>query len=136
MKTFTIEQLRGLDPCSGGYKWYGNNIKTENIREIFLQLNDHRPDWARWLFKRLINKEQSVKIAVFAAELVLHIFEDKYPKDKRPRKAIEAAKAHIKDPSKKNAAAADADAAAADAAAAAADADAAAAAADADAADA
>ena len=34
----------------------------------------------------------SVKLAIFAAELVIKNFEDKYPNDKRPREAIEAAK--------------------------------------------
>ena len=86
------------------------------------------------------------KTAIFAAESVLHIFEMKHPDDKRPRKAIEAAKAYLKGDINRDelrearvaAAAADAaaDAAAADAAAAdAAAADAAAYAADAAAAD-
>lgn len=35
------------------------------------------------------------KTAIFAAESVLHIFENKYPNDKRPRKAIAAAKAYL-----------------------------------------
>jgi hypothetical protein len=41
-------------------------------------------------------KEDSVALAVFAAEQVLSIFEKKYPKDKRPRKAILAAKNYLK----------------------------------------
>jgi len=44
----------------------------------------------------------SVKWAVACAKHVLHIFEEKYPYDKRPRKAIEAASNWIKDPSEKN----------------------------------
>ena len=47
-------------------------------------------------------KEDSVELAIFAAEEVLHIFEKKYPNDKRPREAIEAAKAYLKDPTDKN----------------------------------
>lgn len=35
------------------------------------------------------------KTAIFAAESVLHIFEKKHPDDKRPRKAIEVAKAYL-----------------------------------------
>jgi len=49
--------------------------------------------------------------AIFAAEQVLGIYEKKYPEDGRPRKAIEAAKAWIKNPfeeTKKAAYAADA----------------------------
>ena len=44
-------------------------------------------------------KEESVKLAIFSAELVIDIYEKQYPNDDRPRKAIEAAKAYLKDPS-------------------------------------
>ena len=44
-------------------------------------------------------KEDSVSLAIFAAELVIDIYEKKYPKDDRPRKAIEAAKEWLKNPS-------------------------------------
>jgi hypothetical protein len=70
-------------------------------------------------------KEDSVSLAIFAAEMVIGLFEARYPADDRPRKAIEAAKSWLKDPSAADAAAraaADAAADAADAAAYAADA--------------
>ena len=44
-------------------------------------------------------KEESVKLAIFAAELVIDIYEKKYPNDDRPRKAIEAAKGWLENPS-------------------------------------
>ena len=44
-------------------------------------------------------KEDSVKLAVYAAELVIGIYEKRYPNDDRPRKAIKAAKAYLKNPS-------------------------------------
>ena len=47
-------------------------------------------------------KKDSVELAIYAAELVVDIFEKKYPKDKRPRLAIEMAKTYIKNPTKKN----------------------------------
>jgi hypothetical protein len=50
-------------------------------------------------------KEDSVAMAIFSAELVIDIFEKKYPNDDRPRKAIEAAKKWLKDPTDKNSAA-------------------------------
>ena len=43
-------------------------------------------------------KPDSVKLAVFAAELVLPNFEQVYPSNNRPRKAIEAAKAWLNNP--------------------------------------
>ncbi len=51
-------------------------------------------------------KEDSVSLAIFAAEQVIDIFEKKYPNDDRPRKAIEAAKAWLISPTEENARAA------------------------------
>ena len=62
-------------------------------------------------------KEDSVSLAIFAAELVIDIYEKKYPKDDRPRKAIEAAKEWLKNSSTNAYAAANAAANAANAAA-------------------
>ena len=51
-------------------------------------------------------KEHSVRLAVYAARQVLSIYEEEYPGDDRPRRAIEAAEAYLKDPSNKTARAA------------------------------
>ena len=45
------------------------------------------------------SKHLSVYIAVAFAEEVLHLFEERYPKDLRPREAIEAAKRYLDNPS-------------------------------------
>jgi hypothetical protein len=47
-------------------------------------------------------KKDSVALAIYAAELVIDIYEKQYPNDDRPRKAIEAAKAWTKHPTEKN----------------------------------
>ena len=47
-------------------------------------------------------KKDSVALAIYSAELVIHNFEKKYPEDKRPRLAIEAAIKWSKNPTKKN----------------------------------
>ena len=59
----------------------------------------------------------SIALAIYSAELVIKYFEDKYPDDKRPRKAIQAARKYLKNPTLKNKNAADAAAHAAHAAA-------------------
>ena len=51
-------------------------------------------------------KKDSVALAIYAAKLVLHIYEEGYSKDKRPRKAIAAAVRYLKNPTEKNMAAA------------------------------
>ena len=47
-------------------------------------------------------KTDSVKLAIFAAEQVIDIFEKYNKEDKRPREAIEAAKKYLENPTKKN----------------------------------
>jgi hypothetical protein len=120
IKTITLEWLRSQDACEESIKaWH-----KETDHNTFATLNrliDKNPKWGNWLICRLMNKKQSVQYAIFAAEQVIDIYEGKYPNDKRPRNAIEAAKAYLKNPSKKTKAYAFAAAyAAADAAAAAA----------------
>ena len=132
MKTLTLEQLKELKPCAEGFKWYSQNIKTEDTREILPILAEYRWGWFRWLLVRLLSDKQNRQIAIYCAELVLHIFENACQNDKRAREAIEAAKLYISGAisaeelrAKRNAACAAADAAAcaaADAACAAADA--------------
>ena len=62
-------------------------------------------------------KVDSVEMAIFCAELVIDQFEKKYPDDKRPREAIDTAKAWVKNPCKTTRDAASAAAASASAAA-------------------
>jgi len=87
----TEEEIKALNPCKNGYEWYLKN-QSDDLLTLLLRLNDHRPEWARWLFSRKMNTKQKRLISIFAAEQVLHLFEKKYPCDDRPRKAIEAAK--------------------------------------------
>lgn len=47
-------------------------------------------------------KKDSISLAIYSAELVLNNFEKKFPNDNRPRLAIEAAKAVLKNDTKKN----------------------------------
>lgn len=49
-----------------------------------------------WFYcKKVATREQNQKIAIDLAELVLPIYESKYPENKAPREAIEAAKLYI-----------------------------------------
>ena len=47
-------------------------------------------------------KQDSVALSIFAAELVIKNYEKKYPDDKRPRNAIEAAKRVLADDTEEN----------------------------------
>jgi hypothetical protein len=116
--------------------------KTDSLTVLESLISDDELSWANWLIVRVMERKQCLAYAIFSAEQVLDIFEKRHPEDKRPRKAVEAARAVLKNDTPENRAyaadaadaAADAYAAAADAAYAAADAAYAAAYADADAA--
>jgi len=56
----------------------------------------------KWIWK----KEDSVRLAIFSANLVLNNFEKEFPNDKRPRQAIKAARFYLKAKDKKQAASA------------------------------
>lgn len=100
----TSKQLKEWSACTEGFEFFvkkcGKSIELKKFAEIFAAENQF--DWAWWVIKKLLKKEQSVKIAIFAAEKVIDIFEKKYPEDKRPRQAIEAAKAWLKNPTEEN----------------------------------
>jgi hypothetical protein len=98
MKRITRKWLTKEGACRDGKEWclsYGE-LTIKELYPVFIKNKKH--DWLNWLLVRLMNKKQKVMYAVFAAELVLQIFEKKHPKDDRPRKAIEAAKAYLKNP--------------------------------------
>ncbi len=97
--------------CSGALEWLD---KHKNKPDEWLWEHSARPDWMVWLLRHSIDlpKETWVRIAVTCAESVIEIYEEKYPEDSLPRKAIKAAKAWLANPTS---AAADAAYAAADA---------------------
>ena len=116
IKTITLEWLQSQGACEESIEeWH-----KETDHDTFATLNrllDKNPEWGNWLVCRLMNKKQAAQYAIFAAEQVIGIYEGKYPNDKRPRNAIEAAKAYLKNPCAKTKAAANAAAYAAAAAA-------------------
>ena len=97
----TKESVKALDPCRDGYDWYLLD-GTEDLLETLLKVNATRPDWARWLFTRLLTPKQNQRISIYSAEQVLSVFEAQFPNDKRPRLAIEAAKAVLLDDTETN----------------------------------
>ena len=108
---YTKEAFLENGPCNNG------RLFAEKHDFDFKRIYDlcERGDWLIWLLynSNHLNKVTAVKIAVVCAEHVIPIFENKYPNDKRPRLAIEAALDWIKNPTGKNKLAAAAYAAAA-----------------------
>jgi len=122
IKKVTKSWLKKHDACTDSLAHVikNNYIGSSPIDFIKKLMSEDRFPDANWLIVRIMNKKQKVQYAVFAAEQVLDIYEKKYPNNKAPRLAIEAAKKYINNPckiTKKNAYAAAAASPAADAAA-------------------
>ncbi len=103
----SLKKIKALDPCQEGLDWYVK-YGTTDLKSTLLKVNKNRPDWAIWLYTRLMTLVQRRELAIFAAEQVLPIFEKKYPNDNGPRLAIKAAQAVLKKNTPKNRAAASA----------------------------
>ena len=102
----TKKWLKEQGACSEGVDWFMAFGKTDSVDVISGLLEAERFNWANWLIVRLLNRKDKIRYAIFAAEQVISLFEKKCPKDKRPRNAIDAAKAVLKKDTKETRAAA------------------------------
>ena len=102
----TKKWLKEQGACSGGVDWFMAFGKTDSVDVISGLLEAERFNWANWLIVRLLDRKNHIRYAIFAAEQVISIFEKKCPEDKRPRNAIDAAKAVLKKDTKETRAAA------------------------------
>jgi hypothetical protein len=98
-----LQFLKEKGACCEGVEWWIKKGSKKNIFEVINDLKkEKRYKCANWLLTHSFSEVQNVSYAIFAAEQVLSIFEKKYPQDNRPRKAIEAAKAWLKEPTEGN----------------------------------
>ena len=110
MRDYMLEWLKKHKACEEGIAWYKNQPKKD-LRSLYKSIiNDDSAnlDWASWYIVHKLPKLKKIQYAVYAAKQVIEIFEQQHPNDPRPRRAIMAAEKYIKNPSKKNANAADA----------------------------
>ena len=101
-KTISVNYLNKLGACSEAVEMLKNQKETDPIKILQGCMKINHFDWANWLIVRLMTRKQNLQYSVFAAESIINIYEKKYPNDKRPRRAIEAAKKVLKYDSKKN----------------------------------
>ena len=108
MKKLTLKWLEKSGACKEAVEqWQKEGCEPDFIKTLERCIKIKKFGWGNWLIVRHMTYKQYVPYAVFAAEQVIDLFEKKYPDDKRPREAIEAANACIKNPSAKNKKAAD-----------------------------
>ena len=99
--TITLKQIRKHSPCQDGWEKLLETLgktKADDAPVKFSEiLNSNGLDDALWCL-RALPEEHSGKIRCLTAdfaERVLHIFEEKYPDDKRPREAIQGARDYV-----------------------------------------
>ena len=102
----TKEWLKEKSACGSGMAWFEGEVKEISEFDLLDKLiktdEKEKLQWANWLLSKLFNRKQKIHYTIFAAEQVVDIFEKKYPNDKRPRKAIEAARAVLENDTTEN----------------------------------
>ena len=94
--------------CSKGIYQAFSYVQGELLAEVEVKgkhlTGTDKECWEKMRIVRVYRwkKIDSVLFAIYAARLVLKLYEDKYPNDDRPRKAIEAAENYAKYPTAKN----------------------------------
>lgn len=96
--TTTLNKIRKCEPCKDGWekllKFLGKTKADDERLKFSTIIESNGIKDAIWCL-RCISSKNKKKLILFAAdcaESVLHLFEEKYPEDKRPRLAIEAAR--------------------------------------------
>lgn len=103
-----IEMCESGFHCSKGIYQAFSHVQGEILAEVEVagkhEVQDDKEVWEKMRVVRSWKwtKKDSVLFAIFAARLVLKNFEKEFPGDDRPRKAIKAAEAYAKNPTKKN----------------------------------
>ena len=95
--------IAALKPCKDRFDNYVDNYgDTTFSLEDFILLDKITYDDKVWVVTRLFSREQNAKWSLLCASSILSIFESKYPDDKRPRKALEAAELYLRHPTEEN----------------------------------
>src|SRR3990167_596139 len=103
----TEKWLNKKNACADGKNWVLENYPDTDGTELVENLiRAQKLDWANWLIVRIMARPQYLAYAIFAAEQVIDFFENKYPHDRRPWLAIDAAKKSLADDTSRNSAAA------------------------------
>jgi hypothetical protein len=102
----TTEWLREQKACDDGIVWFEaqfeSQAEADGIKVVEKLIAEQHLGWANWLIVRIMNYRQYVSYAVYAADQILGNFESRHPGDDWARKAIDAARKCIADPSAEN----------------------------------
>ena len=104
-KKITKKWLNEVNACQEGVDWFLDQNESDPVKLLRMAINSGELevlDYAIWGITRLLTKKNNIRFAIYCAEKVIHIFENSYPEDKRPRQAIQAAKRYLKNMTKEN----------------------------------
>ena len=92
----TLTEIREHSPCTSGWskllKSLGKTHADDEPLALEHILDSNGLDDALWALRAVKGHDKDLRLfACQCARLVLPIYEEKYPEDNRPRKAIEAA---------------------------------------------
>ena len=97
MVIITEQWLKKHSACVGAMGWYAKQKNKDAKALLNALINENKDlDWFNWYLSRKLKKVDRCKYAIYAAKQVLHIFEKKFPYDKRPRNAIMSAEKLLK----------------------------------------
>ncbi len=98
----SIEFLKENKICPENIEFMKENnlLDKEDINVITKLVEIDNPDLANRLITKILTHTDKIKYAIYIAEKTLHFFEERYPNDDRPRKAVEEAKTYISNPKK------------------------------------
>jgi hypothetical protein len=82
--------------------WKTKGCPSDPFKILDELIAESQLSWANWFIVRLMNHKQKIMYAIYAAEQVIDLYEKKYPDDKRPRQAIEAAKKYLNESTDEN----------------------------------
>ena len=101
MKTkITRQWLEDHHACDDDVEYFNKHYTEINAIKLANKLiGDKKYYYCNWLISKQLTIENCIRYAIYAAELVIDIFETEYPDDDRPRNAIEAAKYYLEHPS-------------------------------------
>ena len=86
----TSDKIKNLNPCNDRWENFNANYPNFNgTLEEFLNLDLITYNDKLWVSIGLMTKQQSIKFSLKCIESVLHIYENEYPNDKKPRELLE-----------------------------------------------
>ncbi|MFA5484885.1 MAG: hypothetical protein WC260_01390 [Candidatus Pacearchaeota archaeon] len=95
----TKQILKNYRASSECIVWYTSNDEPDSVEETIEKLlssDEHKKfGWSNWLLSRVLPLDDKIRYTIFAAELVIDIFEKEFPEDKRPRNVIETVREYL-----------------------------------------